>query len=55
MGKLEIETLENTPTFSGCKTINYSIHEALCLAIHEGDEDALEWLMDNIKDIRLID
>lgn len=54
MGTLEIETFDNTPLLDGCKTTNHSIHEALCLAIHEGNKEALEWLYDNIKDIRLI-
>ena len=50
--KLEIEAFENTPLFGECKTITDSIHEALCLSIHENNEEALEWLSDNVMDIR---
>lgn len=32
-------------------TLSDSLHEALCLAIHEGNEDALDWLMDNVINI----
>ena len=33
-------------------TVEESLHEALCLAIHEGDEDAMGWIMDSVIDIQ---
>ena len=42
---------KNIELFEGCNTIEDSIHEALCLAIHEGNEDALAWLQDNVINI----
>jgi hypothetical protein len=33
------------------KSLPDSLHEALCLAIHEYDEDALDWLANNVEDI----
>lgn len=37
--------------FQDCKTLEDSLHEALCLYIHEGNEDAWGWLQDNITNI----
>jgi len=33
--------------------IKTSLHEALCLAIHEGNEEAMDWLLEHIEDISL--
>jgi hypothetical protein len=33
------------------KNIKDSLHEALCLAIYENDEKALDWLLSNVTNI----
>ena len=33
-------------------TVEESLHEALCLTIHEGDEEAMDWLAGSIVDIQ---
>lgn len=33
------------------KNIKDSLHEALCLAIYENDEDAIDWLQNHISNI----
>jgi hypothetical protein len=51
--KFEVDTLVGQPElFPGTDTLKHSLHEALCLLIHEGDEDALQWLMDNVADVK---
>lgn len=38
--------------FGEAKDYNSSVHEALCQAIHEGSEEALEWLQNHVADIQ---
>lgn len=41
-----------TVTFEVDETVTFEqLHEALCKTIHEGDEDARQWLEDNILDV----
>lgn len=48
---ITIEVNDNAERLDGCDNIHDSLHEALCKVIHEGDEDALDWLTDNVEDI----
>ena len=50
---IQFEIDDQTPMLNDeTTTVEESLHEALCLAIHEGDEEAIGWLMDNIIDIQ---
>ena len=48
---IKIKVNNNAERLDGCDNIYDSLHEALCMAIHEGDEDALNWLQNNVEDI----
>lgn len=48
---IQFEIDDNAPLFEGCETLESSIHEALCLTTHEGDDEGLNWLSENILDI----
>jgi len=48
---ITFEVNDRAEMFDGLITTHNSLHEALCKAIHEGDEDALDWLMDNVEDV----
>lgn len=37
--------------FNNLDAVEDSVHEALCKAIHESDEEALAWLSDEVADI----
>lgn len=53
-GLITIELPETeVPNFEGCSNIQDSLHEALCLAIHEGNSNALDWLHDFVVDIQV--
>jgi hypothetical protein len=42
----------NAPLIEGTNNLADSLHEALCLAIHENDPEALKWLGENVIDIK---
>lgn len=42
---------EDAEKFGGAATVPLSLHEALCKAIHERNEDAENWLTNNITNI----
>jgi len=47
--------VDGTPkTFGRAKTLGGSLHEALCQAIHEGNNSALYWLQTEVQDIILV-
>jgi len=48
---ITFEVNDDSPLIDGCENVQDSLHEALCLFIHENDEDALDWLQNNIEDI----
>ena len=48
---ITFEVDDNSPLVDGCENVEDSLHEALCLFIHEGDEEAGEWLKDNVEDV----
>jgi hypothetical protein len=43
--------MEHTITFETDTVTSAELHEALCLAIHEGDPDALAWLAQHVQNI----
>lgn len=50
--KIKFELQEGAnELFGEAETMEDSLHEALCCAIHEGDESALEWLQNNVENI----
>jgi hypothetical protein len=50
---IQFEIDDQTPLLNKeITTIKESLHEALCLAIHEDDEEAMTWLANNIIDIQ---
>lgn len=50
---LELDGTTEIPMFNGCATIEASVHEALCKAIHELDISALTWLSNYTTDIKV--
>ena len=50
---IQFEIDDQTPVLNNeTTTIEESLHEALCLAIHEEDKKAMDWLVENIIDIQ---
>lgn len=50
--KITFELQEDSVELFGEATnMKDSLHEALCQAIHEGNEEALEWLQNNVMDV----
>lgn len=49
--KTSFELGDDVPLFGEAKTIADSLHEALCQAFYEGNEEAYEWLFQNVVDI----
>ena len=50
---IQFEIDDQTPLLNNeTTTTEESLHEALCLAIHEDDKEAMNWMMDNIIDIQ---
>lgn len=41
----------NTTNFGRCEEPTTSLHEAICQAVHEANEDALDWLVNNVVDV----
>ena len=50
--KIEFKIEPKAKSAFECKGISNTLHEALCLAIHEGNKKALEWLSINVIDIK---
>ena len=48
---IKFELDNNTSSFGEASPGADSLHEALSQAIHEGNQDALDWLSDNVLDI----
>ena len=50
--KFEVDSLSGQPQlFPGTNTFEQSVIHALQHAIDDGDEDALQWLYDNVYEI----
>lgn len=52
--KIEIELGKKVKPFIKGKTVEEGIHEALCLLIHEGDEDAGDYLSNELINIDIV-
>ena len=48
---IEFEISDKSEIDFGANSIEDTLHEALCLMIHEGDEDALDWVCSNVINI----
>lgn len=53
-----IVTLELAPStvknlFPECETVPESVHQALCLAVHEGWSPAYKWLSEFVTDVKI--
>lgn len=49
---LSFELGDDVPLFGEAKTEATSLHEALCQAFYEENEEAYEWLFQNVVDIK---
>lgn len=53
---ITFELRDDTPNLPECNTASESLHEALCVAIHEDsvdDSEARDWLSSHVTDIKV--
>ena len=51
---ITLEVNDNAPILDTCSNIKDSLHEILCSVIHEGCDESLNWLTENILDIDVL-